>query len=867
MERLGAGYRCLLVLWVEGVRRGAWAVSVGAVLLTAVCAYYVIENISINTSTTDMLSPELEFRKQSKAVSAAFPQFSNTITVVIDGATPDLADDAALALAEALRKKPGLFGEVWDLAGAPFMRRNGLLYKETDELADLGDRLAEAQPFLGVLWKDPSIRGLFDMLIKAVDEIVEGDGNIPIEIGPVLAKIAQAAEAQAAGAFGQVSWRRLMEGEETGETRRVFLIQPAMDFGSLSLAADAMEALRETARGLGLTPENGVRVRLTGAAALAREELKSVESGMGLAGLLSLILVMGLLMVGLRSGPLVAATLVTLVMGLIWTAGFAILAIGSLNLISVAFAVLFIGLSVDFGIHFGLRYKEGVDARKGHAAALGAAAEGVGGSLTLCAVSAAVAFYSFLPTDYLGLAELGLIAGTGMFIAFFANLTVLPALLTLMPVRPGKRREEGVNAMASFIRRRARIIVGAAVVLGAVGAGFLPLAGFDFDPLNLKDPETESVSTLFDLIEDGHGPYTITVLAPNLDEARALAKRLDGLPEVDDARTLVDFVPKEQDDKLDVIGAMGMFLLPSFSAGDRKMPPTVEEMAALKKIVRGKAFRLTTLDDETLAGLGRRLYDALEKIPPEGLPELQDRLLNALPGRLSALKMSLEAGQVGLSDLPEGLVARHVAADGRARVSVHPEVDVTDRAALTLFVEAVRSVAPQATGTPVVIMEAGNTVVRAFRDAALIALCLIAVLLALILRRLREVLLVFAPILLAGLLTVAASVVLDLPFNFANVIVLPLLFGLGVAGGVHLVVRERSAETITGVLETSTPRAVMFSALTTIGSFGSIALSSHQGTASMGLLLTVAVTLTLLSTLVVLPALMALVSPGKETVS
>ena len=226
------------------------------------------------------------------------------------------------------------------------------------------------------------------------------------------------------------------EAVDAQANRRFIVIQPVLDFASLQPASKGMRAVRRLAAENDLDPAHGVRIRLTGSVALEDEELQSVEQGMGLAALLSLTLVMGLLLVGLRSGRLIVATAAALIMGLIWTAAFAFAALGALNLMSVAFAVLFIGLSVDFGIHFGLRYQEAVDARDGHAEALRRAASGVGGALTLCAVAAAIGFYSFLPTDYRGLAELGLIAGTGMFVALFANMTVLPAFLTLMPLRP-----------------------------------------------------------------------------------------------------------------------------------------------------------------------------------------------------------------------------------------------------------------------------------------------------------------------------------------------------------------------------------------------------------------------------------------------
>ncbi len=852
IDTAAAAWRRALVRWVDLACRFALWVVLAACVLTAAAGAYVAGNFRIDTDITDMLSPELPFRKQSRALSDAFPQFSDNIAVVIDGATPDLADDGAMKLAALMRGRPELYGAVHDPAGDPYFRRNGLLYLDEGELSDLGDRLAGAQPYLGKLWRDPSLDGLGDMLGLAIDEIVRDPVNPPpIELDTILDAMAEVAEAQARGLFRQLSWRDLMTGDE-GDKRRILLIQPALDFGSFRPAEKAMESIRRLAAEAGLDPGHGLRVRLTGSAALATEELQSVEEGMGLAALLSLSLVVGLLYAGLGSARLATAILITLVMGLVWTAGFAFAAIGKLNLISLAFAVLFIGLSVDFGIHFGLRYKEEINRGRDHRPALGEAADGVGGALTLAAVAAAIAFYSFLPTDYLGLAELGLIAGSGMFIALFANLTVLPALLTLAPLAPG-----GAKGMRGLARGPARAVTAGVLVLGLAAAVVAPGARFDFDPLNLKDAETESVSTLFDLMEDSRtNPYSITVLSPDLDAAQDLAERLDRLDLVEGTETLADYVPADQDEKLDIIASMALFLTPALAA--RRLERPARDRPAAAALLLGKLRRLGALGDGPAPAAARRLEGALSALAGAGadpaLAEFESRLLTALPGRLDALRQSLDAGPVAIGDLPEGLRQRGVAADGRARITVYPKENPHDREALERFVEAVRGLAPGATGSPVVILEAGDTVVAAFRDAAIIAVVSIALLLAALLRSPRDVFLVFAPLTLAALLTVAASVLFGLPFNFANVIVLPLLFGLGVAGAIHLVLRERDEGA--GAMATSTPRAVVFSALTTIGSFGAIALSSHPGTSSMGILLTIAISLTLACTLIVLPALM-----------
>jgi hopanoid biosynthesis associated RND transporter like protein HpnN len=881
LDSLSDAYRRVLVRWMDGVRRFAWPIVVVAALATAAAGAYFARHLHINTDTTDMISPELPFRKLSGALSEAFPQFSDNILVVIEGDTPDLADDAALALAARLRQKPALFGAVVDQTAEPFFRRHGLLFLDIDDLNDLSDRLAEAQPFIGALWRDPSLRGLFAMLDLAIDETLKKDGA-PIELGTTLNAISEVVEAQASGRFRHLSWQELMSGKtaKTKDKRRFLQIQPALDYESLQPAATAIQELRRIVADLKLDATHGVRVRLTGSVALNQEELKTVEDNMGLASVVSMVLVIGLLVVGLRSARLTVATLATLVVGLAWTAYFAIAAFGELNLISIAFAVLFIGLGVDFGIHFTLRYWEETAGGKPHVEALRGAGREVGSALTLAAVTTMIGFYAFAPTDYRGLAQLGWISGTGMFIAWFASLTVLPALLSLMPLgadaaRPAKSRILGLGRrVLSFTQRRARPTLWLTAIVTVAAIALAPRAYFDFDPLNLKDPRTESVRTLRDLMDDGEaGRYAIDILARNLDTARALATRLGRVPEVDETRTLASFVPKNQDEKLAVIGNMALFLAPSLAAVGADPPPSdAERQAALVKI-EDKLAALARASGNEAARPAARLLAALKESFGAGvadvgkLKDLETRLITGLGGRLEALRQSLDAGPVTLAGLPDDLRRRYIAADGRARLEVLPKEDLRDRAALKRFVEAVRRIAPDATGSPVVQLESGETIVRAFRHASVLALACIVVVLLVVLRSVRDTVLALVPMALAALFTAAFSSVFNYPFNYANVIVLPLLFGMSVVFGIHMVLREREKHATAEVLASSTPRAMLFSALTTIASFGSLALSSHPGTASMGVLLTVAVLMALVCSLVVLPALMAQTTAPRRGVS
>ncbi len=850
--------------WVRLLCRHAMTVVVLASLLTVGAAVFTATHIGVNTDTVDMLSPDLPFRKNSNALSDAFPQFSDNVVIVLDGDNPDLVADGANVLVQRLRKQPDFFGEIFDPAGDAFFRQNGLLYLDLDELEALSDKLVAAQPFLGRLWNDPSLAGLFGTLSLILKESDNGgDRETLAAAGKLIDRITAIVQAQATGKPDRLSWRTVISGGGTDpdDLRRVIVIQPKTDFSSLHPGEEAIEVLRDVAKELKLQEDFGVRMRLTGSLPMADEELESVVDGLGLAGILSLTLVLALLTWGLKSVRLVAATLITLIFGLIWTAGFAALAIGTLNLISVAFAVLFIGLSVDFGIHFGLRYKEQIIAGDETEAALIKAAEQVSGALFLSAIAAAIGFFSFLPTDYLGLAELGTIAGTGMFIALFANLTLLPALLILLPILAAGTgpQQELPGVSAGLIRYRGPIVT-IAMILGLASTLLAPRANFDFDPLNLKDPKTESVSTFFDLMENGGtGPYTITILAENLETAKELGNKIVELKEVDDTVSLYNLVPKYQDDKFAILESASLILLPSLS-GEVKKPEITDKLRreALADFQTVVSDFSTRSPDSLLKDSVQKLVGALSQINPVDLADLEHRLLATLPQRLVDLRTALSAEEVTIPQIPANFRDRQIAADGRARLEVIPEGNMRDRTKLVSFVKAVQSLAPDATGNPVVITEGGDAVVGAFAEAAFLSVVMIAMLVVYLTKGLREIVLIFTPLLLAALFTLSVSVMFDLPFNFANVIVLPLLFGLGIASGIHLVLRERHQESPSDMMRTSTPRAVVFSALTTIGSFGSIALSSHPGTSSMGVLLTIAITLTLICTLGVLPAFMAM---------
>lgn len=866
-DRFGAAVGALIGLVVKV----PFLVVFASLAATVVLALFTIRNVSINTDSTEMLSPTLPFRQDFDAYRRAYPIFANNIVIVIEAEDPDRVEDGADALHQRLQQDRVRFHHVFYPEGDRFFRRNGMLYLDIKELQSLATRLSEAQPLLSTLARDLSIRGLFDVLGLAVDALGTADGQ-PQQLARVLGRVTSVVEARDADKPHSLSWKDLMGGQSLGEDRRrIIVLQPALDYGSVAPAADALKEIRRHARELGLTIENGIRVRMTGSAAIESEEIGSIADNTKLSSQISLVVVALLLVACFRGVRLVAASLITLAVGIVWTAAFAVAAVGSFNLISIAFAVLFIGIGIDYSIHVGLRYREMVG--RGHVGrrALVAAGRSIGTALLLMAASSALGFLSFLPTDYRGVSELGLIAGFSMVVAFVTNVTVLPALLALWPLKAKgatraaaqQKAPDRLEQSEHWLWRHSRLIVGIAAVLGVASLAALWNARFDRNPLNLKDPTTESVATAIELLSNPRlRVSTVSILVDTVDQIGPLAEKLKKLPSVGSVRSIYDYVPGDQAAKLDVLEEIALQMTPILSPATRAAAPDAEQRTAAIAALRDKIK--AALDAKRAGPIEAdlaRLHLALENFLKRGTDELRTAgldhdLVGSLPKRLEALKAALTATPVTFASLPESLRQRELSPAGKVRVEVAPKEDLRDNRALRRFVSEVQSVAPTATGGPVVELQAGDAVVRAFVVASVIAFVLICLGLIILLRNLTDLLLILAPLLLASVLTTGIARAVGLDFNFANVIVLPLLIGLGVSSGIHLVMRARRDTTIE-LLNTTTPRAVLFSALTTIASFASLAISSHWGQASMGLLLLIAISVNLVCYLVVLPALLA----------
>ncbi|MBT8135930.1 MAG: MMPL family transporter [Gammaproteobacteria bacterium] len=821
--------------WVSLVVRFAWAVVISSVVLLVSLGWYAGTHLGIDTSTADMIAERLPWRQAFREYRELFPQLDHTLLAVIDAPDADHADDARDALYGAALARPDLFSEVFAPGSDVFFRRNALLYLEQHELEDLSDRLSQVQPFLARLARDPTAAGLFNTLGNALT--IDGP---EIDVTPLLGDIADVVESVSAGQPEPLSWQALMAGPDNAASRRsVVILRPRLDFSQLQPAHEAIAMVRAQQQVISTALPGDISIRLTGPVALEYEELASVSKGTRNAGLLALLTVLIILYAGLRSTGMVFAVLTTLIGGLLATAAFAAAAVGALNLISIAFAVLYVGLGVDFAIHYCLRYREACGNGADRQTALIESSGDVGTSLVLCALTTSIGFFAFFPTTFRGVSELGIISGIGMYISLLLSLTLLPALLRVLPSPAAGKSGSGAVAVIENLSRK-RWLLPVAALASAAAVATLPLMTFDSDPLNLRDPASESVATFRELLDDPlYSPRTLSLVAVDAEVAQGIRQQAMRLSAVTQVRSIDDFVPGRQPQKLQVIEDIAWLVGPDLQPVAVSHADDGRTRAAIGRLMQALAGR---------DGPAQRLREALAQVDVQQFPVLDAMLTGSLPRRLQALDDGLAAERVSLETLPEQLRERWVSADGRQRIELRSDRPPAE------FVKAVRTVLPQATGLPVVQLEAGSAVVGAFRQAFATALVVIGVILFMLLRDWRQVLAVLLPMLAAAAFTVAAMAGAGQSFNFANVIALPLLLGVGVDNGIHMVHRWRS--TGVNLLRSSTTRAILFSALTTIASFGNLAFSTHPGSASMGKVLATGMLFTTVSTIVLIPALL-----------
>ncbi|MEL6197634.1 MAG: MMPL family transporter, partial [Pseudomonadota bacterium] len=819
-----------LAAWISlAAWRHPW-VTLGSLALLLVLSVVAATRLSVDTDSSKMLDPRLPFQERAQAVNAAFPAVKNTVLVVVRGENHDAVEAVVAALAARLTARSEAIEAVFAPSADPFLLSHGLLYDDLESVRETLGRLSQSSNLLAELREDRTVDGFLAALDRAMTLAGEG-GTDPAALDPLMQASADVFQTLATGASASLDWSGLLD-EESGRLTRVVTVEPVLDFTRLNPAKAALGVVAEEVAALDPTLSRLVEIGVTGDPALRAQELQSVTATLPISLGASLLLVAAILALALGRAGRVVLALSCVVATLILTTGAAALAVGSLNLISVAFVVLMVGLGIDFAIHFMAHLDE--DAGRGlHAQrAIEETARSIGGALVLSAITTSLAFLAFTTTDFIGMAQLGVIGGIGVPIALLVALTLVPAMVAL---KPSLLRGAGPLRVPIMGRGPARLAAGV-VALAALGAlWFAPQARFEADPMALRAADAASV-TAFDWLADEAetAPLRLSVLTDDPAEAEAVAVEARALPAVRSAAWLGDLVPEDQAAKLDEID----LAYPSISFALTGTPVDLAQAD-----IEALPARLAAWPTPGGPALAAALTDWRAAPDVFRGPAADAALFRFFPQLLERIELLLEAGEVTTEALPQGLVTRFRGEEGVLRVEIAPEGDMRDPAARAAFVSGVATAIPAAGGPPAQIAGATETVAGAMAMAAGIALLATALAAWITLRSARQMAAILVPLVLAAGVTLGASGLFGIPFNYANVIILPLMIGIGVDTGIHLAVR--ASRSVESVFSTSTPRAALASALTTIGAFGTLALSDHRGTASMGVMLVIALSVSL----------------------
>ena len=851
----------IIIATVGVARRHAVLVIAAFLVLAGLGLNYARQNLGIDTNTDHLFASTLPWRQAQIKQDKNFPQFNKLIVAVVRGATPEEARETASALNTALNADKTNFIDSSYLAGSPFLTREGLLLLPVNDLAKLLTSIVSAQPFLGQLAADPSARGLFTGLGLIAKGVQAGADITPYN--SALAQVAANLQAAAHGHPQPLSWQSLIGGGAGDGDVELVLAHPKLDQGALQPGGVATAALMRIAHTLPDVKAGRVSVHYTGQIPISDEEFASLTQGMVVGGIVSVALIALWLYLALRSWRLILPILLTLLMGLVLTISFAAVTVRVMNLISVAFAILFIGLAVDFAIQFCVRLRDVRRSVPEIDQAMSQTARQAGGQIALAAAATACGFLAFAPTSFLGVAELGEIAGAGMLIALICTLTFLPALLHIFRPR-AERAPVGLPygaAADDFLHRHKRLVLGGFAALAIAGMFAGVALKFDANPLHTKDPNTESMRTLRTLMNNSQtNPFYAETLAPDLAAARALSQKLSALPEVAQVISGASFVPQDQTQKLAMLAQAQTILAPTLQAAST--PPATSATAAQIRTAMTKARAEILAVQEKLPKNSplREIATTLKQL--EGANDALIMAMNGgitrfLPRELVQLDTSLSPQPISVQSLPPALRAAWFLPDGQVRVAAYPAGNLEQNTkSMRRFAQAVLHVAPQAGGPAISTIATAATIISAFQEAAFLSALAITVILLLVFRNLRDTVLVLFTLALSALLTALFAWMAGLSINYANIIALPLLLGVGVSFNVYFVMNFRAG--IDRFLSSATAHAVLFSALTTGTAFGALAFSADRGTASMGELLLLSLVAVLIATFLFLPALLYL---------
>ncbi|MBI2827334.1 MAG: MMPL family transporter [Planctomycetia bacterium] len=870
---MGATTRLVVRFPVATVTIGV-AVACVAIFLTAT-------RLGFRTSRLDLLNPKSDYNRLWIEYIKEFGDDDDAV-VVVEGEGRDQVVPVLQEISQALVRREQLFHAVLHEVDLGKVRGKGLHYLSEEELQGLERFLSDVGPILHGNWSLLNLGRMAEGMCARLEAAArqptdprnaETDVDVERFSASLLAALSQGGRYQSPWPSMPQSFATLSElsGEYllTKEGKLGFVIlRLAKGKDEFARSSEATDALRDLIAQMSARhPET--KIGLTGLPIMENDEMRSSQSSMFWASLLSMVGVGCLFVAGFGGVRHALLANIVLLLGMAWAFGYVTLSVGHLNILSVSFTATLIGVGIDYGVYYAARYLQLRDERQSCPEALVHTSLEVGPAILTGAITTAVAFFAAGFTNFTGIAELGIIAGGGILLCALAELVVLPAAICLVDRSGyGRRMPEAlpVQALINPLLKMPRLVLlttVAATVFVSLGLGRL---WYDHNLLNMQPVGLESVELERKLLsESNQSVWYALSIAETPEELLKRKAELLKLPSVERTEEIVSLLPADHQAKRPVIERIRQRLE---SLDERPPLIPVDKPEELGRLMARAQELIARRNGRSRALLDlEQSRDKLRRMNPSDCNLLtsafQQQMAGDLLSRLYVLKSMANPEPPTTEDLPESLTSRFVGPHGLHLLKIYGRGNIWDMDALGEFVKDVRTVDPRATGNPLQAYEASLEMKQSYEKAALYAFAVIATVLLFDFRSVRYTLLALLPLGIGVLQTFGVLGLLGIPLNPANMIALPLLLGIGVDEGVHIVhdfLDQRGRYT----MSQSTAVAVLVDSLTTIVGFGALMIASHQGLQSLGRVLTIGVTCCLFTSMVMLPALLTWLTRHRE---
>jgi uncharacterized protein len=898
-----------------------WTVLLLCLAAAVWASFYTVQHLEFVASRNALTSHDKRYIQLDEEYADEFMGIDQLV-VVVEPRDVQQGKEFVTRLAEILTRDPAHVQEVFYRIDTSSLEGKKLLYLSAEDLRSLHDDLEEYQDLVHDLTTVPGLNTLFRAINQQVSSgmvshLVSGFLGLDSPTNPAeetsvkkplkttfLKSLLQEMERALSSAdYGYRSpWASFFGGTDelsdngyliSDNRRFVFAeVEPKEEDGSgLNEGVESIAAIRQAVRDL-QQDFPGLAAGVTGTKAINNDDMVGAQSNSNLAAVISLVGVTLLYLLFFKriSHPLLIVAALTV--GLAWTMGFVTLTVGHLTIITAFVAPILIGLADDFGVHFVTRYEEerdqGLDATEALMAVFFLAVPAISAG----AFTTALAFFAVMLADFRGMQELGWITGGGLLLSLLATLTCLPALLVICErhrpwkvVRGGRTFLTGTFAGLGTVMERARwplLTLFGLITLGSLIV--LPTVSFDYNLLNLQARGTESVKWEKRIIANSErSSWNALATAPTPAEAMRKAAAFKALSSVETVESVASLIPSDQEERLPLVRALQPLLsdLPPRLAAPASVdvPDLQRTLDKLKLKIREENDEWDSQKKPSEYELGElrqsllTVIDHLQKLPEnearEALERFQQPLFLDFQNKWALLHNNVNPpGPITLADIPLQLKSRFVSQDEKKfLLQIYPKKNIWDREPLEEFISQLRQVDADIAGSPVTGYESIKAMKEGYVEGGMYALIAIVLVTFLTLRRVEDTLLAMLPLGLGMIWTMGWMWLFNLRFNLANLITVPLIIGIGVENGIHLVHRFREeGEGGPILVEGSTGQAVALFSLTTMIGFGSLMVARYYGIFSMGLLLTVAVGSVLVASLTVLPLILFRPSPIKSPV-